>query len=73
MLRTAPNLIRAVVVGASVNPAADRRDNDRARSDNNGAWRDNDSPWGDNDGPCGDATCPVHTGGADHGTRFRCR
>jgi hypothetical protein len=71
MLRMAPNLIRAVVVGASVNPAADRSDNDRARSDNNSPWGDDYSPWGDNDGACGDTTRPVHTGSADHGVRFR--
>jgi hypothetical protein len=64
--------VKPIIVGSSVNPATDRRDNDGARSDNDGTWRDNDSPWGDNDGTCGNAARPVHACCADDGARFRC-
>jgi hypothetical protein len=66
-------IIPAVVVGSSVNPSADRSDNDRVRSDNHSTRSNNNSTGGDNDRACGDAARPVHTGSANHGTRFRCR
>jgi hypothetical protein len=51
----------------SVNPSADRSDNDRARSDNHRTRSNNNSTWGDNNRACGDAARPVYSGRADDG------
>ena len=66
-------IIRPSSLDLSVNPSADRSDNDRARSDNHRTRSNNNSTWGDNDRACGDAARPVYSGRADDGACFRCR
>jgi hypothetical protein len=61
------------LVAVSVNPAADRSDNDRARSDDNSSRGDNDRTCDDGGTACADAARPVYTASADDGARFRRR
>jgi hypothetical protein len=66
-------IIAAVIVESSVNPSADRSDNDRVRSDNHSTRSNNNSTGGDNDRARGDAARPVYSDRADDGACFRCR
>jgi hypothetical protein len=67
VLARRPSHSEPLLLEISVNPPADRGDNDSA------ARSDNDSTWCDNDRTSGYATRSVNTDSADHGTRFRRR